>query len=344
MDAKVFKASLLNSYADTDIATDTSVNPNLIRIPGLFPMAVNGISSVTAESAVTETQGVWTLDGTGSVTITASTKYQIKFGNTGVIEQGYTAPFKPYGYKAPAVLTSAATDRYNAYSALATQINDDVDAFATAYPIVTVPYDNQTGNFAVGETVTGTAGATGIVISDVDAGATGVLTIGMTGDYGTLFINNDVLTGSVAGVADASANATVGLGLRIVDDAGYYTPNTRRVGPNAAMATKGFASTQMVNTTAGVVSRGQGSFLLLDVPVQELLSDNLRSGTWEMATNNAPTAGVAYTKVTLMDYPNAFDGGLSNNTTQPQRIQVLYLSESDGSLANTLTALDNLNP
>lgn len=50
---------------------------------------------------------------------------------------------------------------------------DDVSRIG---PLNTLPYDGQTGNFTVGLTVTGgTSGATGVIIADTDAGATGTL-------------------------------------------------------------------------------------------------------------------------------------------------------------------------
>lgn len=65
-------------------------------------------------------------------------------------------------------------------------------------------YDGQTGNFALGETVTGaTSNASGIVVEDTDAGASGTLVIRMrnSGKDATGFYDNEVLTGSASGVA-----------------------------------------------------------------------------------------------------------------------------------------------
>lgn len=63
----------------------------------------------------------------------------------------------------------------------------------------TLAYDGQTGNFAVGEIVTGgTSGATGTVLSDADGGTSGTLTMA---DASGVFIDNEALTGSILGVA-----------------------------------------------------------------------------------------------------------------------------------------------
>lgn len=70
----------------------------------------------------------------------------------------------------------------------------------------TLAYDAQTGNFAVGELITGgTSGATASVLSDADSGATGTLTLGNI--IGT-FEDNELITGSVAGSATVNGVLT----------------------------------------------------------------------------------------------------------------------------------------
>jgi hypothetical protein len=66
-------------------------------------------------------------------------------------------------------------------------------------PLNTLPYDGQTGNFTVGLTVTGgTSGATGIITSDSDAGATGTLTLSNIDGH---FIDNETITDTSTGSA-----------------------------------------------------------------------------------------------------------------------------------------------
>jgi len=60
-------------------------------------------------------------------------------------------------------------------------------------------YDGQTVNFTVGEIITGgTSGAVARILSDVDAGATGTLTIK---DVTGIFVDNEAITGSSGGAA-----------------------------------------------------------------------------------------------------------------------------------------------
>lgn len=71
----------------------------------------------------------------------------------------------------------------------------------------TLPYDAQSVNFTVGETVTGgTSGATGVVTNDVDAGGTGTLTLKTV--VGT-FVDNEQLSGSTGGSNMALVNGSL---------------------------------------------------------------------------------------------------------------------------------------
>lgn len=336
---------MLNTYAAADIATDTSTNPSVIRIPGLLPMNINQIRSVNAETAVDEVQGQWQLGVAAVPTIAASTRYQIYFGNNGNTSQALAISWKPRGYTSPAVLTGNATlDRHNAYTAIASQITNDPTSYATGYALITVTQTNSVA-FAVGEIVTETAsGATGYNFS----GTTGTLTIGViSGTWSGIATGTSTagtLTGSIAGASTSTTHTTVaGIGLRTIDDAGYYLPNSDRVGPNSAMATIGFSPAMLTNVVAGVVPRGQGEYLALNVPVQEVLSDNLARGTWSMATNNAPVVADEYTTVTITYNPYGF-AGPAENAALMEATQVLYLNEGDADLAATLSALDALNP
>ena len=84
------------------------------------------------------------------------------------------------------------------------RITTDADQTMRVVPTVGIAYENQTGNFAVGETITGGSSlATGIIISQYDGGATGSLIVWM--QSGT-FTNGEALTGSIVGAADITAS------------------------------------------------------------------------------------------------------------------------------------------
>jgi len=84
-------------------------------------------------------------------------------------------------------------------TALWKQVTSDADRVIRIVTTVEITYNTQTGNFAVGEVITGgTSGATGIVLQDTDAGTTGTLLVWLTS--GT-FVGAEALTGSIAGAA-----------------------------------------------------------------------------------------------------------------------------------------------
>lgn len=66
-------------------------------------------------------------------------------------------------------------------------------------PLNTLPFDGQTANFTVGDTITGgTSGATAVLISQVDGGATGTLTLDQISG---IFIDNEAITSGSGGAA-----------------------------------------------------------------------------------------------------------------------------------------------
>jgi hypothetical protein len=351
MEGKVYKASLLNSYADTDIVTDTSVIPSLYEIPGLMPISAADFKGVTEHAPTAEVRQVYTIGYAVAPTVVANTKYTVIIGNTDNTREGAHLQLARINYVSPANLTGTASlDRDNLYHALAARINSNQSLYATAYPLFTITQTN-TSAFAVGEIVTqaGT-NATAINVS----GTTGTLTLGYIS--GTWSTASHALTGSITGAASATAaTIVVGLGLRIVDDAGYYPANGGRQGANEVVLPSFPAawvspSTQLVQTTAPVYSFGQGTRMQQDVPVRERTSPNLASGTWEMATNNAPVTGATYQQFVFVDTPAAYSGELGQTAGTAQRVQVLWLEKTtDGSTpvstyAATRTAILALNP
>lgn len=84
-----------------------------------------------------------------------------------------------------------------------------------------------------------------------------------------------------------AASLTGGAGFTITDDAGYYPYNrqgmTNRMGANIVKVVSnddgtGFATTNIVNTTAAVYAVGVGATLLNNAPVYDLVTGNLISG------------------------------------------------------------------
>ena len=97
-------------------------------------------------------------------------------------------------------------------------------------PLNTLPYDGQTGNFTTGLVITGgTSGATAMIVSDVDAGATGTLTLSQISG---MFVDNETITDTSTGSATVNrtfaslitngvwTGATLG-SLTALTDSGY---------------------------------------------------------------------------------------------------------------------------
>lgn len=70
----------------------------------------------------------------------------------------------------------------------------------------TLDYDAQTGNFTVGDIITGaTSGATAVILEDNDAGVTGTLTLGTVSG---IFQDGEVITDNATGSADVDGTLT----------------------------------------------------------------------------------------------------------------------------------------
>lgn len=341
---QVTKASLLNSYATSDVSTDTSVSPNIHRITGLFPITAGSIISKVQDNSVAEVPQLVTVGLAVTPVVTANSRWQLMIGNTGETREAESKSLTPIGYTATPVLTgNPATDRYNMYDRLTKRINQLSASgafFATAYHIIQVPYDAQTGNYAVGRVVTGgSSGAQGIILADADAGTTGTLTLAWTTPT-VSFVDNETLTDTATGSATTNipTGATLGVGMAIYDQAGYYRPG--RAGQNVVFPTVGFTPAMVNIQTAAVISRGIGTRMLEVYPTLESSTGNLIKGRWEDYTQNLPVAGATYRRITIthrvpVDSGSPLGGAFSNST----KTQVIWLNEADADLAAVTTAI-----
>jgi hypothetical protein len=341
------RPSLLNAYSTADVATDTSVTPNIHRITGLLPINKGSIVSITADNSRAEVVQLVTVGLASTPTVAVNTEWKLLIGNTGETREGQSKQLSWLKYTAPAVLAAtAAADRHNMYVDLARKANNLSNSgafFALAYPIIQVAYDAQSANYTVGLTVTGgTSGAKGIIIADADAGTTGTLTLALTTP--TLsFQDNETLTDTSTGSATTNipTGATLGVGLAIYDKPGYYKPN--RAGQNVVQPVTGFTAAMVNIATAAVIGRGIGTRMLEDFPVYSTESGNLTRGRWEDYTQNMPVAGNTYRKFTIIHKVDVNSGVLPLGAiTGDNKTQVLYLNEGDADLAAVTTAINAL--
>lgn len=188
------------------------------------------------------------------VTVVALQKYKLQETTINSFIESWSRQPNYYGYTAPAVLGTNATENHNMFVSLAYKINNSLGAYATAYPVITVTVAGT--NFVVGEVITdATSGASGILINIDPTGVT--LDIAVIG--GTFTVGDSIDDASGSG-PDTIATVTLGVGLRIVDKPGYFVK--ARGGVNNFLPVAGFASTDvtvasqiyrvLLNTTAGL--------------------------------------------------------------------------------------------
>lgn len=338
MERRPYKQVLYNLPIAADV--DTSTDPSKILLRGLLPIEVKDYLNTEEVAFTAEVSQVVTIaGGTTLPTIVASRKYQVLIGhptdrNPNENLQGY----KPYGTTAPAILSgTAGTDRHNVFVSLAYRINNDPSSKVTAYPVITVAQTNSVA-FAVGEIVTETAtGATGVNLS----GTTGTLTIGViSGTFSGAVAGT--LTGSIAGASTSTTHVvTNGLGLRIVDDAGYYDAKGLRHGPSAIMIGAGFSSTlDFAITVAGVIGFGSGADLLTRVPVYETTTGNIKwGGEYGFPSNEAPVAASSYSMFIVRSRVYMNDDSQLDRSSPATIEQLIYADKDAAGFAAWKTAL-----
>jgi hypothetical protein len=128
MRTELTKVNLLNTSDKSTLL----VSGGVIKATGLNPIRLNDLISVDIRNNQAEVVQVVTI-GTTTPTITASTRYIIKVGNTTKKNEGAQDSHRTYAVSSPSTLSgNAATDRSNIYVALAALINADPTADWTA--------------------------------------------------------------------------------------------------------------------------------------------------------------------------------------------------------------------
>ena len=330
----VQKQVLLNLPVGGDVTTANGVH----SIRGLPPIPTDEfVSPATENVAVTEVVKVQRI-GTGTVlpVIVASRLYALAVGNPREVSEGFARKLTPIKAVAAATLSGdAKIDRSNIYRALASSINSKSFLSMTAFEIVDLAYDAQTVNFTVGATLTGgTSGATALILADVDAGVTGVLTLALIGPTTFIdFTDNEAITDGSGGaaVADNATEYDRGDGLHIVDDAGYFParPNPR-LGENTVIITSGFdASLDFTVVTAAVIAEGQGADILARRMILNSTDNNFIAaseyGTPD--TPDVPVAGNTYSAFVLeVNKKFSSEAKLGDATSGSKRIQYIVFA------------------
>lgn len=338
MDLPVKKFTLQNVV----VAGDVTTGNGYIYIKGLPPIRTEDYISVTyidPTAEVVQIKGI----GVTTVTIAASTLYQIGIGNTRDQREGWNNSIQKFGYYSPASLTgTAALDRFNAYSALSWKVNNTpttraicgvrCDMVLVGSSIITIVPNVPT--FVVGSL----SGAIGFLAVQADSTAiiirpyivNGILPL--VNDIWTLTPNpwTGITSGSwsAASATPVSAAPTVGVQMAVVDNAGYYSAKGTRQGANTVIATAGFLPAAVTTITAPVYSQGQAARMAQDVPIQEVTSGNLASGDWDFPTNDTVVSGSTYETIVVRCRPHIDNSAMSDLGTQAEIMYGIYAEKT----------------
>ena len=348
------------------ICLDNDTVPPVPVLPPIIKGTVKGAWKQASQAEVVQIAVI----GRTAETIVASTRYKIEIYNGLKYESEQPSPFQ-YAYTSPAVLSgTAATDRENVYSALKTKINNHTANKVTAHLLRSVAFTTGTDNAgaipAVGETVTQeTSGVTAkiaavVVTSGNFTGhnAAGTIYLYDFTDEASWSASSKTLTGGTSGAVVTSAAAlTSGVGLAIVDDAGYYAPRPQSGrGKSYIALTQGFATatveigtaTLAVGTTglligrAGVYAIGIGSRMVYDTPVFTPDGVCIVSGEAWFQLNAVVDPAKTYTTFLFEIATNVMDTNIiPGSGAAASHFLVLYADESNGTnLGNLETTLE----
>lgn len=256
MEKAITKAALINGILTTaNCAIDANGFVTIKYLPKFNSSWLKLISAGVYRKDTLPNAEVVQVTNIAPVTVVALQKYKLQETTINSFIESWSRQPNYYGYTAPAVLGAQATENHNMFVSLAYKINNSGGAKATAYPLITVTH--AAGNFIIGATLTGaTSGATGIVVANT---STTVVVVGMIST--TLFSTGENLSDGTNTYAQVSQ--VIGSGLRIVDDAGYYSNNGARGGINTFTAAAGFASTDVtVQNKIYNVTHAAGNFVV----------------------------------------------------------------------------------
>ena len=286
--------------------------------------------------------------------IAAATRYKVEIWNSeSEYETHAQSPLK-YAFTSAATLTgTAATDRTNVYTELASRINAYADNNVTAYLLTQATFTGATDSgdgvegFIIGEIVdqeTSTETAqvaawslsSGTFVGDNGAGTIWLYNLSSTALWET---GAKTLTGAahvpattlIAGTTSCVVTATLvahGQGLVLVDDANYFLANDRG-GINNVALTAGFTVATATSVIVGQYSEGVGADMLARVPVFDLTKQNILSGNIEYDFSNSapPVSGQSYEKIQIF-VQDGDEDSISGNKVASETVYVLWFNDS----------------
>ena len=302
--------------------------------------------------------------------VAAATRYSIDIWNPDSTYESMRRKPMRYSYTSPAALTgTAATDRTNVYTALATKINAVADNYVTAYGLTKFTYTGGTDsasnatNFVIGETVTQTTSnitmqvaacsvATGTFINDNATGEIWCYNFSTLTSFETI-AKDLTATGTAAATTllPAATNCVVTAtfvahyqGLVIVDDAGYFIAK-QRGGVNRAAVTAGFATATATSIINGQYAIGIGSEMLQRLPIFDIGNQAVISGTleYDFQAGVLPVSGQTYERIVL-EVKDGDEDALDGRKVETLKHYILWFNDASHAdrTHDLLTALDTV--
>lgn len=312
-------ASGANVYTNDDakvivVCADNTASP-LTAL--LEPIPYGSIESIMTEASQAEVPQLSIIGAsTSKETIIASHRYKVIIASFNASEDSHSHVDSVHSYTAPAVLSgTAATDRANVYTVLASKINSYAKNNAKASTLFQVAFTlggsvgDADANFYPGELVTQqSSGVTARVAKSVITSGTmaadnaaGTLWLYDVSNHEDFLATNRTLTAagqSNCVVTQTNATLVKDVGIAVWDDAGYFTSSPERGGISAVYL-DGFEVDEVEVARAGKYSRGIGTAMLAQAPYYNRDKKDLVSGNPEYEFPTAVVAGQTYTKVIL---------------------------------------------
>jgi hypothetical protein len=311
------------------LCTNQALNPLIAYLP---PIPQNAKNSIESTASAVEVRQIRILDIADETDVTESTRYKVTLEQWENRFEGVYSSVGEYAYTTPAVLTGTlSSDRANIVAALLTKINNHSANNVAAYTVQTIAFNTGNVEPTVGLAVTGgTSTFTGYVAKVVlTSGAWGGTAVGTLYVYAPtgMFASGETISytgGSVVATADGVENQDI----VIIDDAGYFRNGKK----GATTAYKGNAFTDRDTTIlrAHTYESGQGTNMLLDVPVFDESGQELIRGNMDYYTFNGdlPVAGHTYTKVIINSVrPGVADAMSGSPRTEQETQYLIWLDE-----------------
>lgn len=340
MEPKIRFQTTLDAPGAGNVVITGAAPDEIVRVGELKPFkrsAFRGFRTINTAAEVRKVTDV----GVAALTVLPNTKYSVSIGNVSNTSESNTLGFKKTTYLSPSVLGVNATERHNMYTSLAYKINNTpgLFVFAGAAFVITTGAPHLVSGSLVGNVVTYAGGAKTALVLTAFNGHSGVATTAGTDAVLIPLTGGNPVVGDAFG-ANTIATITLGEGMRVIDNAGYYPENGTRGGEAAVTLSGGFSdSTHRLTAQAAVYAFGRQAQLLAKKPVFSPTRGDLISGEWSF-DNNAVVGSATYNAYVLEIAEEASLTAQSNTTSPATTHQIIWANSAGGGLGAFVAALN----